>query len=151
MTGFVLIFAVACLGGVIATVGDRIGMKVGKSRLSLFNLRPRQTATVVSVATGMVASFSTMMLIVALDSQLRKGLFQLDDIQKELVVAQRDLEFTQTAKNDVESTLKKSTQLQKEAQSRLLETNESLDTAVAREKETLNRLLDTQSQLSSCL
>ena len=149
MTGFVLIFAVACLGGVIATVGDRIGMKVGKSRLSLFNLRPRQTATVVSVATGMAASFSTMMLIVALDSQLRKGLFQLDDIQKELAVAQQDLESTQTAKNDVESTLKKSTQLQKEAQSRLLETNESLETAVTREKETLNRLLDTQSQLSS--
>ncbi len=149
MTGFVLIFAVACLGGVIATVGDRIGMKVGKSRLSLFNLRPRQTATVVSVATGMVASFSTMMLIVALDSQLRKGLFQLDDIQKELAVAQQDLESTQTAKTDVESTLKKSTQLQKEAQSRLLETNESLETAVTREKETLNRLLDTQSQLTS--
>ena len=149
MTGFVLIFAVACLGGVIATVGDRIGMKVGKSRLSLFNLRPRQTATVVSVATGMAASFSTMMLIVALDGQLRKGLFQLDDIQKELAVAQQDLESTQTAKNDVESTLKKSSQLQKEAQSRLLETNESLETAVSREKETLNRLLDTQSQLSS--
>ena len=149
MTGFVLIFAVACLGGVIATVGDRIGMKVGKSRLSLFNLRPRQTATVVSVATGMAASFSTMMLIVALDGQLRKGLFQLDDIQKELAAAQQDLESTQTAKNDVESTLKKSTQLQEEAQSRLLETNDSLETAVSREKETLNRLLDTQSQLSS--
>lgn len=149
MTGFVLIFAVACLGGVIATVGDRIGMKVGKSRLSLFNLRPRQTATVVSVATGMAASFSTMMLIVALDGQLRKGLFQLEDIQKELAVAQQDLESTQTEKNDVEGTLKKSTQLQKEAQSRLLETNESLETAVSREKETLNRLLDTQSQLST--
>ena len=149
MTGFVLIFAVACLGGVIATVGDRIGMKVGKSRLSLFNLRPRQTATVVSVATGMAASFSTMMLIVALDGQLRKGLFQLEDIQKELAVAQQGLESTQTEKNDVESTLKKSTQLQKEAQSRLLQTNESLETAVSREKETLSRLLDTQSQLST--
>ncbi|MGB3297051.1 MAG: DUF3084 domain-containing protein, partial [Phormidesmis sp.] len=149
MTGFVLIFAVACLGGVIATVGDRIGMKVGKSRLSLFNLRPRQTATLVSVATGMAASFSTLMLLIALDGQLRKGLFQLDDIQLELAAAQQDLESTRTEKDDVESTLEKSTQLQKEARSRLLETNESLETAVAREEETLGRLLDTQSQLSS--
>jgi uncharacterized protein (DUF3084 family) len=148
MTGFVLIFAVACLGGVIATVGDRIGMKVGKSRLSLFNLRPRQTATLVSVATGMVASFSTLMLLIALDDQLRKGLFDLKDIQADLAAAQGDLESTQTEKNDVEKTLKKSTQLQKEAQSRLMETNESLETAVAREEETLSRLLDTQSQLS---
>jgi uncharacterized protein (DUF3084 family) len=149
MTGFVLLFAVACLGGVIATVGDRIGMKVGKSRLSLFNLRPRQTATLVSVATGMVASFSTLMLMIALDDQLRKGLFQLDDIQEELAVAQGDLESTQDEKDAVEANLKESKLLQKEAQARLIETNESLETAVAREEETLSRLLDTQSQLDS--
>ena len=147
MTGFVLLFAVACLGGVIATVGDRIGMKVGKSRLSLFNLRPRQTATVVSVTTGMVASFSTLMLMIALDPQLRRGLFELDDIQDDLALAQRDLELTQAEKVDVETTLKKSTELQKEARSRLIEINDSLQTAVAREEETLNRFLETQTQL----
>lgn len=149
MTGFVLIFAVACLGGAIATVGDRIGMKVGKSRLSLFNLRPRQTATLVSVATGVFASFSTLMLLIALDSQLRKGLFQLDDIQEELAVAQSDLESTRAEKDEVEGTLQASTQLQKEAQSRLLEINESLQTAIAREEETLGRLMETQSRLGS--
>ena len=147
MTGFVLLFAVVCLGGVIATVGDRIGMKVGKSRLSLFNLRPRQTATLVSVATGMVASFATLMLLFALDGQLRKGVFQLEDIQLELSKAQSDLESTQIEKDEVEDTLDKSTQLQAEAQDRLQETNESLQTAIAREEETLANLLDTQSQL----
>lgn len=149
MTGVVLILAVACLGGVIATVGDRIGMKVGKSRLSLFNLRPRQTATLVSVVTGMVASFSTLMLLIALDDQLRKGLFQLDDIQEELAAAQTELESTQTAKNEAESSLKESLQLQKEAQSRLSETKKSLQTARAREEETLASLVETQTQLSS--
>ncbi len=147
MTGFVLLFAVACLGGVIATVGDRIGMKVGKSRLSLFNLRPRQTATVVSVATGMIASFSTLMLMIALDPQLRRGLFQLDEIQADLALAQQDLESTEAEKVDVETTLKKSTQLQREARARLIEINDSLQTAVAREEETLNRFLETQSEL----
>ncbi|MGB7251445.1 MAG: DUF3084 domain-containing protein [Phormidesmis sp.] len=149
MTGFVLLFAVACLGGVIATVGDRIGMKVGKSRLSLFNLRPRQTATLVSVATGMVASFSTLMLMIALDSQLRKGLFQLDEIQADLSTAQQDLEATQAEKDEAESTLKESIERQQAAQSKLSKTNESLQTAIAREEETLNNLLETQSQLSS--
>ena len=46
--GLVLIATVLVLGGLIATLGDRIGMRVGNARLSLFNLRPRQTATVVS-------------------------------------------------------------------------------------------------------
>ena len=147
MTGFVLFFAVACLGGVIATVGDRIGMKVGKSRLSLFNLRPRQTATLVSVVTGMVASFATLTLLFLLDGSLRKGVFQLDDIQLELSKAQTDLEATQTEKEQAESTLSDSKKLQKQAQARLRETNDSLQTAIAREKETLTNLLDTQSQL----
>ena len=149
MTGFVLIFAVACLGGVIATVGDRIGMKVGKSRLSLFNLRPRQTATVVSVATGMVASFSTLMLLIALDGQLRKGLFDLDEIQQDLSQAQADLESTQSEKAIVESNLEASTQLQEEAQSRLRETNRSLRSAAAREEEILASLGETQEQLET--
>lgn len=149
MTGFVLIFAVACLGGVIATVGDRIGMKVGKSRLSLFNLRPRQTATLVSVATGMVASFSTLMLLIALDGQLRKGLFDLDDIQADLASAQTDLESTQLEKNLVESDLADAINRQDEAQNRLQDTNESLATAVAREEETLANLQETRAQLES--
>ncbi|MEM6450742.1 MAG: DUF3084 domain-containing protein [Cyanobacteria bacterium P01_D01_bin.105] len=149
MTGFVLIFAVACLGGVIATVGDRIGMKVGKSRLSLFNLRPRQTATVVSVATGIVASFSTLMLMIALDSQLRKGLFDLDEIQADLALAEADLTETRTQRDQVEKTLEESTLLKEEAQARLLDINESLQTAIAREEDTLDRLLATESQLSS--
>lgn len=147
MTGFVLLFAVACLGGVIATVGDRIGMKVGKARLSLFNLRPRQTATVVSVATGMVASFSTLMLLIALDSQLRKGLFQLDDIQAELSQAQDDLEATQAEKSSVEINLEESRLQQEEAQVNLRQTNRSLRSAAARETEILASLGDTQDQL----
>ncbi|EDX85635.1 hypothetical protein S7335_3337 [Synechococcus sp. PCC 7335] len=149
MTGFILLFAVACLGGVIATVGDRIGMKVGKSRLSLFNLRPRQTATLVSVVTGMVASFSTLMLLIALDGQLRKGLFQLDDIQQELSQAQRDLESAVNERESVEGTLEESRQLQSEAQDRLRQTNRSLRTAIAREEETLSSLIETQDQLES--
>lgn len=149
MTGFILLFAVACLGGVIATVGDRIGMKVGKSRLSLFNLRPRQTATVVSVATGMVASFSTLMLLIALDGQLRKGLFELDEIQQDLSQAQSELESTKSEKDIVESNLETSTELQEEAQSRLRETNRSLRSAAAREEEILASLGDTQDRLGA--
>ncbi len=149
MTGFILLFAVACLGGVIATVGDRIGMKVGKSRLSLFNLRPRQTATLVSVATGMLASFSTLMLLIALDSQLRKGLFQLDDIQQDLSQAQTDLESAVTERETVEGTLEESKSLQIEAQDRLRDTNRSLRTAIAREEETLDNLVETQDRLDT--
>lgn len=51
-TGLVLIAAILILGGVIATVGDRLGTRVGKARLTLFNLRPRKTATLITILTG---------------------------------------------------------------------------------------------------
>ncbi|MFN7629778.1 MAG: DUF3084 domain-containing protein, partial [Cyanobacteriota bacterium] len=41
MSGWLLILALLLLGGVLSTLGDRLGTKVGKARLSLFNLRPR--------------------------------------------------------------------------------------------------------------
>ena len=40
MTGWLLILAVLLLGGVLATIGDRLGSRIGKARLSLFRLRP---------------------------------------------------------------------------------------------------------------
>lgn len=88
MDGYILILAVLCLGGTIATVGDRLGSKIGKKRLSIFNLRPRKTATLVTIATGAMISAATLGVILATSSQLRQGLFQLEQIRAELADAQ---------------------------------------------------------------
>ncbi len=83
-TGYILILAVLLLGGVIATVGDRIGTRVGKARLSLFNLRPRKTATLVTIMTGTIIAASTLGILFAASEYLRTGVFQLDSIQRQL-------------------------------------------------------------------
>ena len=79
-TGYILIAAILILGGVIATVGDRIGTRVGKARLSLFNLRPKKTAVLVTIFTGGLISASTLAILFAADEGLRKGVFELEDI-----------------------------------------------------------------------
>ena len=51
------------LSGFIAWAGDRIGHKSGKKRHTLFGLRPRHTATLITIAAGMcisVVSFGIM-------------------------------------------------------------------------------------------
>jgi len=83
-TGYILIVAILILGGVIATVGDRIGTRVGKARLSLFNLRPKKTAVIVTIFTGGLISATTLAILFAADEGLRKGLFELEDIQRDL-------------------------------------------------------------------
>jgi len=40
MYGFTLILTLVVVGGVIAYIGDRLGMNVGRKKLTLFGLRP---------------------------------------------------------------------------------------------------------------
>lgn len=145
--GYVLIVAILVLGGVIATLGDRIGMKVGKARLTLFNLRPRQTATLVSVITGSLISASTLGILFAVSSQLRKGVFEFEEVQSDLREAQTDLQKVQRDRKRIENELEEAQSRQKKAQQRLQEINNSLNAAVERQRQTQSQLNQTQSEL----
>ena len=81
MSAWLLILALLVLGGVLSTLGDRLGSMVGKARLSLFNLRPRKTAVVITALTGSLISALSLGLMLLVSERLRVGLFQLDQIQ----------------------------------------------------------------------
>ena len=84
MTGWLLILALLALGGVLSTLGDRLGSRVGKARLSLFNLRPRDTAVVITVLTGSLISAISLGLMLLVSQRLRTGLFELDQLEERL-------------------------------------------------------------------
>ncbi len=84
MTGWLLILAVLVLGGVLSTLGDRLGSRIGKARLTLFGLRPRRTAVLITVLTGSLISALTLGLMVSVSERLRTGLFQLDQLEGRL-------------------------------------------------------------------
>jgi uncharacterized protein (DUF3084 family) len=92
MSGWFLIVALLVLGGVLSTLGDRLGSRVGKARLSLFNMRPRRTAVVITVLTGSLISALSLGLLLLVSQQLRVGLFELDALQQKLRDGRRDLE-----------------------------------------------------------
>ncbi|MCW6038771.1 DUF3084 domain-containing protein [Spirulina subsalsa FACHB-351] len=104
-SAYVLIAAVLVLGGLLAVLGDRIGTKVGKARLRLFNLRPKNTAIVVTVLTGTAIAASTLGILFASSKSLRQGIFRLDDILRELRIAEADLYHISLEKGQVESEL----------------------------------------------
>jgi uncharacterized protein (DUF3084 family) len=139
MAGYTLVLAILILGGIIATLGDRIGTKVGKARLSIFNLRPRRTATLVTILTGGLISASTLGILIATSSQLREGLFDLDRIRAELVKAQTEL---QNKKDD----LRNANFQRQEAQDRLDLINKSLSNAVTKQAETQAKLSSVRSK-----
>lgn len=91
MTGWLLILILLVLGGVLSTLGDRLGSRVGKARLSLFGLRPRRTAIVITVLTGSLISALSLGLLLLVSRQLRVGLFELNALQAKLRASRNDL------------------------------------------------------------
>ncbi|MBD3882006.1 DUF3084 domain-containing protein [Phormidium tenue FACHB-886] len=146
-TGLLLIAAVLVLGGVIATVGDRLGTKVGKARLTLFNMRPRRTATLITILTGGIISASTLGVLFAVSDQLRTGVFELEKIQDDLQSAREGLSQANAEQQRTEQRLKRARQQQATAQRRLERINRSLQAAVERQANTEQQLTRTQTQL----
>lgn len=132
----VLILAVLVLGGLIATVGDRIGTRVGKARLSLFKLRPRRTATLVTILTGTIISASTFGILFAASEQLRTGVFELEKIERRLRKSRDELKKTRDDKKQVEAELTQAQADQAAATKKLAETNQQLTGTQQRLNET---------------
>ena len=84
MSGWLLIIFLLLLGGLISTLGDLLGSKIGKARFSILKLRPKKTAILITILTGSLISASSLSLMILVNRQLRVGLFRLGDLQKKL-------------------------------------------------------------------
>ncbi|MEG5026277.1 DUF3084 domain-containing protein [Microcoleus sp. AT8-B1] len=147
--GYILVFVILVLGGVIATVSDRLGTKVGKARLSLFKLRPRDTAVVVTVMAGSILSALTLGILFATSKPLRTGVFRIDEIQKRLNNARREINQATQEKNRVETELAQARAAQAQARANLEQINQSLQAANAEQALTQTKLNSLRAQLNS--
>ncbi|MBD2327501.1 DUF3084 domain-containing protein [Alkalinema sp. FACHB-956] len=152
-SGYILILAVLILGGVIATLGDRIGTRVGKARLSLFNLRPKKTAVVVTILTGILISASTLGILLLANRQFRDMILNFEVIQRRLRRASTDLdqakaELGKTAeqKENVEAELNKSQVERGKVQAQLDRVKNSLKDAAALQRATEARRAQVEQQ-----
>ena len=146
-TGLVLIAAILILGGVIATVGDRLGTRVGKARLTLFNLRPRKTATLITILTGGLIAASTFGILFAVSDNLRTGVFDLERIRRERHVAEEERDKAKAEREQIERRLQTARRKQEAARKRLATINESLQAANDLQARTAAQLNQSQTQL----
>ena len=90
MYGFTLILTLVIVGGVIAYIGDRLGMHVGRKKLTLFGLRPKHTSILVTIITGILISAASIGVLSMASSDVRTALFNMKAIQDELQGVQAD-------------------------------------------------------------
>lgn len=151
--GLILILVILVLGGVIATVGDRLGTRVGKARLSLFNLRPKQTAVVVTILTGTLISASTLGVLLLASRTFREMVLHFGRIQADLKATNReldkvtaDLKSTDQRKAQVEKDLDQARSERAQVEEQLKRINADLKISVDRQRETNAQLRTTEAQ-----
>lgn len=145
--GVIFVIAILILGGVIAVVSDRLGMKVGKARLSLFKMRPRKTAVVVTILSGTILSALTLGTLFAASKPLRRGVFRMDQIQQRLNQTRKDLTQTTDERDRVEAQLSQARDQLKKAQNQLSQINQSLEKTNDQATQTQTELATAQKEL----
>ncbi len=84
LVGLKILAIIAVMGGIIAYVGDKIGTKVGKQRMSLFGLRPKYTSIVVTIITGLMIAAATVGILSISSRSVRTALFGLDQMYAQM-------------------------------------------------------------------
>lgn len=87
--GFILLLL--ALGGFAAYQGDRVGMAVGRKRLTIFGLRPKYTSRIVTILTGIIIVSITMASVLLISHTARQSLFGLEELQLEISSLTRQL------------------------------------------------------------
>ena len=89
LRGVLLILGIVLLAGGISYVGDRVGHQVGRKRLTLFNIRPRYTSTIVAVATGMLIALAVVTVALLASRDVQTAFFKLASVNREISTLQQ--------------------------------------------------------------
>ena len=84
MYGIALIAVLVIMGGAIAYIGDKLGTKVGKKKLTVFGLRPKHTSILVTIITGFLIAASTLGAMTLVSKDVRTALFGMQALKEEL-------------------------------------------------------------------
>ena len=112
---WILILFLILLGGLIAPFGDILGTKIGKARFSILKLRPKKTATIVTIITGGFISAISIGLLILVSEEFRERLVvdipllqkTLDESKKALLPLQEERKKLEEKINKKEKELKK--------------------------------------------
>jgi uncharacterized protein (DUF3084 family) len=83
-SGFLLIISIIVISGVVAYLGDVLGRRIGKQRLSVLKLRPRYTAILMSIITGVIIATITLAILTIASEDVRTALFGMRELREKL-------------------------------------------------------------------
>jgi len=156
MFGVALIAILAITGGLIAYIGDKLGTKVGKKKLTIFGLRPKHTSIVVTIITGTLITVSTIGILAIVSRDVRTALFGMEALKTELTTLSHDVDDKNKELDDSRSALDAKTAEYTALDSKVQDTAEKLATisselndVIAQRDQTARQLAQTQADYAA--
>ena len=113
MYSLILISTVIVISGLIAFIGDWVGLKIGKKRVSIFGLRPHHTAIVITIISGILIAIITITMLAISSNDVRTALFGMEELKAKLSNLSQEVDLRNTQLSTTKEDLKeKITQLQ---------------------------------------
>lgn len=90
-SGLIVIPLLILVSGAVAYVGNLVGRATGRRRLTIFGLRPRSTAQIITIVTGMLITILTVASVLLVSQDARTGLFRLNALRDQIETAEARL------------------------------------------------------------
>lgn len=71
------------ISGIIAYIGDLLGTYIGKRRLTVFGFRPRVTALIIAISTGVLITVFTLGVAATLSEDVKIALFSVEKLKEQ--------------------------------------------------------------------
>lgn len=111
-TNWLLIVSLIFGSAALSVIGDSLGTKYGKKRLSLFGLRPKQTSRIITAFTGALIAAGVLGVMSVFSQDVRTALFgmkilrqQMYDLQIQLMQSEENSQQARVRLADVSASL----------------------------------------------
>ena len=96
-TNWLLIFSLIFGSAALAVLGDSVGSKYGKKRISLFGMRPKHTSRLITAFTGALIAVGILGVMSIFSQDVRTALFGMKLLRQQMYTLQ--FQLTQSEQN----------------------------------------------------
>ena len=96
-TNWLLIFSLIFGSAALAVLGDSVGSKYGKKRISLFGMRPKHTSRLITALTGALIAVGILGVMSIFSQDVRTALFGMKLLRQQMYTLQ--FQLTQSEQN----------------------------------------------------
>lgn len=159
--GILLVAILVLVSGFIAYLGDVLGRRMGRRRVTLFGMRPRYTAIFISVVAGMLITLVTLLAAATVSKDVRDGLLKAGVMRTKITELEAAVRHSETRLSNAKSqttraesewnrarkTLSEARLQTADAVAQLKQVSTKLDTVELERARVAKRLSDSQARL----